>query len=164
MSKKNDPNYIDAREFPEEKLNPNRPHEYRKKYGVSPVGQIGEINRRRREEDPEGFAKMASERTRKRNQTVSMQKRAKEILNTVIKLTEEEREVFLSEYKQNGEITLQDAIIYAQATKAIQERDTAAATFVRDTSGQKPKDVVENNVSIDSLLKNNGILDEEEEE
>ena len=75
MSKKNDPNYIDAREFPEEKLNPNRPHEYRKKYGVSPVGQIGEINRRRREEDPEGFAKMASERTRKRNQTVSMSTR-----------------------------------------------------------------------------------------
>lgn len=163
MSKKNDPNYIDARDYPEDKLNPNRPHDYRKKYGVSPVGQIAEINRRMKEEDPEAYKAMASERTRKRNKTVSMQKRAKEILNTVITLTEEEREVFLSTYKQTGEITLQDAILYAQATKAIQERDTAAAVFVRDTSGQKPKDIVENTVSIDKLLKNNGILEEEED-
>ena len=93
-----------------------------------------------------------------------MQKRAKEILSTVIKLTEEEKEVFLEDLKNTGELTLQDAIIYAQATKAVKERDTAAAVFVRDTSGQKPKDVVEQSVSIDSLLKNNGILDEEEEE
>lgn len=163
MSKKNDPNYIDARDYPEDKLNPNRPHDYRKKYGVSPVGQIAEINRRLKEENPEAYKEMASERTRKRNKTVSMQKRAKEILNTVITLTEEEREVFLSEYKKTGEITLQDAILYAQATKAIQEKDTAAAVFVRDTSGQKPKDIVENTVSIDNLLKNNGILEEEED-
>lgn len=163
MSKKNDPNYIDARDYPEDKLNPNRPHDYRKKYGVSPVGQIAEINRRLKEENPEAYKEMASERTRKRNKTVSMQKRAKEILNTVITLTEEEREVFLSEYKKTGEITLQDAILYAQATKAIQEKDTAAAVFVRDTSGQKPKDIVESNISIDNLLKNNGILEEEED-
>ena len=161
---KEDPRYKDAREFPEEMLNPNRPHEYRKKYGVSPVGQIGEIKRRMKEEDPEKYAEMKRREVEKRKQTLSMQKRAKEILNTVITLTEEEKEVFLNGLNKEGELTLQDAIIYAQATKAVKERDTAAAVFVRDTSGQKPKDVVEQSVSIDSLLKNNGILDEEEEE
>lgn len=161
---KEDPRYKDARTFPEEELNPNRPHDYRKKYGVSPVGQIGEIKRRMKEEDPEKYAEMKRREVEKRKQTLSMQKRAKEILSTVIKLTEEEKEVFLEDLKNTGELTLQDAIIYAQATKAVKERDTAAAVFVRDTSGQKPKDVVEQSVSIDSLLKNNGILDEEEEE
>ena len=161
---KEDPRYKDARTFPEEELNPNRPHDYRKKYGVSPVGQIGEIKRRMKEEDPEKYAEMKRREVETRKQTLSMQKRAKEILSTVIKLTEEEKEVFLEDLKNTGELTLQDAIIYAQATKAVKERDTAAAVFVRDTSGQKPKDVVEQSVSIDSLLKNNGILDEEEEE
>ena len=164
MSKKNDPNYIDARDFPEERLNPNRPHEYRKTHGgVSPVGRIQEIKREMREKDPERYAEMERKRAEKSAKTQSMQHRAKQILNTVIKLTEEEKEVFLNGLKAEGELTLQDAILYAQATKAIQERDTAAAVFVRDTSGQKPKDIVENTVSIDNLLKNNGILEEEED-
>ena len=163
MSKKNDPNYIDARDFPEEKLNPNRPHEYRKKYGVSPVGQIAEITKRMKEEDPEGYALKEKERGAKISRTKNMRKAAKEILNTVIVLTEEEKEAFLEDLKGTGELTLQDAILYAQATKAVKERDTAAAVFVRDTSGQKPKDIVENTVSIDNLLKNNGILEEEED-
>lgn len=163
MSKKNDPNYIDAREYPEDKLNPNRPHEYRKKYGVSPVGQIGEINRRMKEEDPEGYRNMMSERARKRNKTVSMQKRAKEILEMSIRLTEEEKKVLLKGLEVSGELTVQDAILFGQTSKAISEKDTVAAAFVRDTSGQKPKDIVENNVSIDNILKNNGILEEEED-
>ena len=164
MSKKNDPNYIDARDFPEDKLNPNRPHEYRKKHGVSPVGRIQEIKREMKERDPEGYAEMESKRAQKSAKTKSMQKRAKEILNTIITLTEEEKEVFLSGLKNDEEITIQEAILYSQATKAIREKDTAAAIFVRDTSGQKPKDVIENTVSVDTLLKNNGILDEEEED
>ena len=164
MGKKNDLKWRDARTFTEEELNPNRPHEYRKTHsGVSPVGRIQEIKREMREKDPEGYAEMERKRAEKSAKTQSMQHRAKEILNTIIKLTEEEKEVFLNGLKSEGELTLQDAILYAQATKAIQERDTAAAAFVRDTSGQKPKDVVEKNVSIDNLLKNNGVLEEEED-
>ena len=164
MSKKNNPNYIDAREFPEEKLNPNRPHEYRKKHGVSPAGQIHEIRRRMKEEDPEAYKAMCKKNGENRAKTISMQKRAKEILNMVITLSESEKEVFLDGLKNSEEITVQDAILYAQASKAISDKDTAAAVFVRDTSGQKPKDVIENTVSVDTLLKNNGILDEEEED
>lgn len=164
MGKKNDPKWRDARTFTEEELNPNRPHEYRKAHsGVSPVGRIQEIKREMRERDPEGYAEMERKRAEKSGKTQSMQYRAKEILNTVIRLTEEEKEVFLEGLKDSGELTLQDAILYSQATKAVKEKDTAAAVFVRDTSGQKPKDVVENTVSIDNLLKNNGILEEEED-
>ena len=165
MSKKNDPNYRDGRTFTEEELNPNRPHEYRKTHGgKSPIGNIHEIMKEKREKDPEGYAESIRRGKEKEIKTKSMQRRAKEILNTIITLTEEEKEVFLNGLNKEGELTLQDAIIYAQATKAVKEKDTAAAIFVRDTSGQKPKDVVEQSVSIDSLLKNNGILDEEEEE
>ena len=164
MSKKNDPNYRDARTFTEEELNPNRPHEYRKTHGgVSPVGRIHEIMKEKREQDPEWYKESIRKGKEKELKVKAMQKRAREILSTVIKLTEEEKEVFLEDLKNTGELTLQDAILYAQATKAVKERDTAATVFVRDTSGQKPKDVVENTVSIDNLLKNNGILEEEED-
>jgi hypothetical protein len=164
MPKHNDPNYRDARTFTEEELNPNRPHEYRKTHdGVSPVGRIHEIMKEKREKDPEGYKESIRKGKEKELKTKSMQRRAKDILNTVIKLTDEEKEVFLNGLKTEGELTLQDAILYAQATKAVKEKDTAAAVFVRDTSGQKPKDIVENTVSIDNLLKNNGILEEEED-
>ena len=163
MSKKNDPNYIDAREFPEEKLNPNRPHEYRKKHGVSPLGRINEIVKEKKEQDPEGYAIKEQQRREKISKTKSMQARAKEILNMAIKLSESEKEVFLDGLQNNEQITIQEAILYSQATKAIREKDTAAAIFVRDTSGQKPKDVVESNVTVDSLLKNNGVLEDEED-
>lgn len=163
MSKKNDPNYIDAREFPEEKLNPNRPHEYRKYHGVSPVGQIHEIRRRMKEEDPEAYKAMCKKNGENRAKTISMQKRAKEILNMTIRLSEKEQEEFLDGLKTSGEITVQDAMLFGQISKSIKYQATDATTFMRDTSGEKPKNVVENNVTFDTLLKNNGILEDEED-
>lgn len=164
MGKNNDPNWRCGNTFTEEELNPDRPHDYRKTHGgKSPIGNIHEIMREKREKDPEGYAESIRKGKEKEIKTKSMQRRAKEILNTVITLTEEEKEVFLNGLNREGELTLQDAIIYAQATKAVKEKDTAAAIFVRDTSGQKPKDVVESNISIDKLLKNNGVLEEEED-
>ena len=163
MSKKNDPNYIDAREFPEEKLNPNRPHEYRKYHGVSPVGQIHEIRRRMKEEDPEAYKAMCKKNGENRAKTISMQKRAKEILNMTIRLSEKEQEEFLDGLKTSGEITVQDAMLFGQVSKSIKYQATDATTFMRDTSGEKPKDVVENNITVDNLLKNNGAFEEEED-
>ena len=53
----------------------------------------------------------------------------------------------------NDKIKYDEAMIIAQIIKAI-KGDTSAATFVRDTSGQKPKDEVvqDQNVTIDSLV------------
>ncbi len=164
MSKKNDPNYIDARDYPEEKLNPNRPHEYRKTHnGISPVGRIQEIKREMKEKDPERYAEMERKRAEKSAQTHSMKKRAKDLLSTVINLSPTEREVLMEAFRHNEKVTVEEAILMSQITKAYVDRDTAAAAFVRDTSGQKPKDEVDHNVSIDNLLKNNGILEEEED-
>lgn len=163
MARKTYDDYIDPRDFPEEKLNPNRPHEYRKKHGVSPVGRIHEIVKEKKEQDPEGYAIREQQRREKISKTKSMQARTKEILNMTIKLSEQEQEEFLDVLKTSGEITVQDAMLFGQISKSIKYQATDATTFVRDTSGQKPKDVVEGNVTVDSLLKNNGILEDEED-
>lgn len=51
------------------------------------------------------------------------------------------------------EISLPDMILLAQSAKAIEEGDTKAATFVRDTSGGKPSDehIVSSTKSITDL-------------
>jgi len=52
-------------------------------------------------------------------------------------------------------MTVNDAIIVQQVVKAIVHSDTTAATFVRDTSGQKPTDKldVEGKISYTDALK-----------
>ena len=164
MGRKNDPNWRCGNTFTEEELNPDRPHNYRKTHnGESPIGNIGKIMKEMKETDPEGYAKMREENNKKISEKKSMRRRIKEILESTISLSEEERGGMLEEFKKTSKITVEDAILYAQITKAIKDKDTVAAAFVRDTSGQKPKDEVEHNVSIDNLLKNNGILEEEED-
>lgn len=147
--------------FTDEELNPNRPHNYRKKYGKSPIGSIKEILSHKTPEELEAIEKKRRE-TRERNK--SMKKLTEEILARTVKLNEVEKSAFLTDLRRSEKITLQEAIIYSQISKAIAERDTTAAQFVRDTSGQKPKDEVEHTVSIDNLLKNNGVFDEEDDE
>ena len=158
MSKARDPNYKQGNEFSDEELNPNRPHDYRKKTGKSPVGNIGEIWKNK---SPEEKKEIIEKRTATLKHKREMQKRAKEILEMSIELSDEEKEVFLKGLQTEGKISVQDAILYAQATKAIKEKDTASAVFIRDTSGQKPKEEVEHKVNIEQLLKGAGALDEE---
>jgi hypothetical protein len=166
MSKKNDPNYKQGNHFTEEELNPNRPHDYRKTHnGKSPIGNIQEILKEKKANDPEGYNEMIQRRTANSAKTQSMKFKTKEILNTTIRLTPEEKVLFLDKLQEKDEITVQEAIIYAQITKAVKGFDTAAAAFIRDTSGQKPKDEVEvKGITIDALLKNNGIFDPEEDD
>ena len=165
MGKHNDPKWRKGNTFTEEELNPNRPHNYRKTHnGESPIGNINKIKEEMKQNDPERYAEMERGIVEKRAKTMSMKKRAKEILETTIKLTDEEQRIFLKGLKDKGEVSIQDAILYAQASKAVSERDTAAAAFVRDTSGQKPKDEVEvKGITIDALLKNNGVFDPEDD-
>ena len=68
-------------------------------------------------------------------------------------------------FELNGvNIDAETAMLAGQLLKAIQKRDTKAAEFVRDTSGQKPTDKVEI-ATVDreqSLEELNKIFDEAE--
>lgn len=161
MSKERDPKYKQGNEFSEEELNPNRPHDYRNKTGKSPVGNIGDIWKNKTQEEKQ---KIIEKRTATLKQKNEMKRRAKEILEMTIELSEEEKEGFLKGLQTDGKISVQDAILYAQATKAIKDKDTSSAIFIRDTSGQKPKDEVEHTVNIDKLLKDAGAFDDEEDD
>lgn len=160
---KSDPRYKQGNLFTEEELNPNRPHNYRKTHnGESPIGNIHKILMEKKEKDPEGYEEMKRKQYEKCSRTQSMKRTAKQLLGTSIHLSDAERENLLESFKDKEYVTVEEAILLGQITKAYAERDTAAAAFVRDTSGQKPKDEVETTVSIDNLLKNNGILEEED--
>jgi hypothetical protein len=82
----------------------------------------------------------------------SMQKTASAVLQMKACLLDSETVEALKWLKPD--MTTQDAIIVAQSIKAI-SGDTKAAEFIRDTSGQKPKDKVEmsGQVSYESALK-----------
>ena len=117
-----------------------------------------------KQNDPERYAEMERGIVEKRAKTMSMKKRAQEILAMTIKLTDEEKRLFLNGLELNGDITVQDAILYGQVSEAVKTRNTSAATFMRDTSGQKPKDEVEvKGITIDVLLKNNGAFEPEDD-
>lgn len=55
----------------------------------------------------------------------------------------------------NKNTKVQDAILMGQIVKAITDKDTKAAEFVRDTSGQKPSDKheIEGHISYEQTLK-----------
>ena len=165
MGKHNDPKWRKGNTFTEEELNPDRPHNYRKTHnGESPIGNINKIKQEMKQNDPERYAEMERGIVEKRAKTMSMKKRAQEILAMTIKLTDEEKRLFLNGLELNGDITVQDAILYGQVSEAVKTRNTSAATFMRDTSGQKPKDEVEvKGITIDALLKNNGVFDPEDD-
>ncbi len=163
MGRKNDPNWRVGNTFTEEELNPNRPHEYRRTHnGESPIGNIHKINAEKKAADPEAYAEKMRLAKEKEKKTKSMKKRAQEILAMTIKLSDEEKQIFLKGLELEGEITVQDAILYGQVSEAVKTRNTAAAAFVRDTSGQKPKDEVECSVSVDNILKNGGVFEDED--
>ncbi len=161
MSKARDPKYKQGDKFRDDELNPNRPHDYRKENGESPIGNITKIWNSK---TPEEKKEIIKKREEKKQETLNMKRRTKEILQTLIKLNPIEQVNFLDGLKTSGELSVQDAIIYAQVSKAVMAQDTSAAVFIRDTSGQKPKDEVEHNITIDNLLKDNGVFDEEDED
>lgn len=164
MGKNNDPNWRVGNTFTEEELNPNRPHKYRETHGgKSPIGNIRAILEEKKLNDPDGYQEMLRRKNEKASRTQSMKAAAKRLLETSIQLSEEERENLLNDFKNKEFVTVQEAIILGQITKAYVEKDTPAAIFLRDTSGQKPKDEVEHSVSIDNILKNAGVLDEEDD-
>ena len=166
MSKARDPNYKQGNHFTEEELNPNRPHDYRKTHnGKSPIGNIHNILAEKKKNDPQGYEEMKKKQYEKCAKTHSMKAMAKKLLSTTINLTEQERAGLLDQLRKEENITIEEAILMAQITKAVLEKDTTAAAFVRDTSGQKPKEEVEvKGITIDSLLKNNGIFEPEEDD
>ena len=166
MSKARDPNYKQGNHFTEEELNPNRPHDYRKTHnGESPIGNIHKILEEKKKNNPAEYEEIKRKQSEKASKTHSMKAMTKKLLATTINLTEQEKFGLLSQLRKQENITIEEAILMAQITKAVIDKDTAAAAFVRDTSGQKPKDEVEvKGITIDSLLKNNGIFDPEEDD
>ena len=155
----------DGRTFTEEELNPNRPHEYRKTHnGVSPIGNIHNTMEEIKKNDPERYQAILEKRKKTTEENKAMQKRAKEIMEMAFKLSPEEQNNFIEQLKTSGQMTVQDAVLYSAASKAIRDGDIQAATFVRDTSGNKPKEEVEHSMSIDEILKNGGVFDPEDDE
>lgn len=54
-------------------------------------------------------------------------------------------------------ITLNQAMLLGIAMKAVNEQDVSAATFIRDTMGEKQPEKVETSVSIEDYVKNHNL-------
>ena len=97
----------------------------------------------------------AAEAGRKGGKASGRAKRKKKAMREVLEnllqlpLTDSTRPEKLKSYVdfgKNKNVTIEEAILMAQIVKAVQKADTRAATFIRDTAGQKIlKDAAENN-------------------
>lgn len=97
----------------------------------------------------------AAEAGRKGGKASGRSKRKKKAMREVLEnllqlpLTDSTRPEKLKSYVdfgKNKNVTIEEAILMAQIVKAVQKADTRAATFIRDTAGQKIlKDAAENN-------------------
>lgn len=87
----------------------------------------------------------------KSGETKRRKKAMKESLNLLLSLPLESRkEINVEELKsfkslKGKNISVEDALLVAQIQKALRG-DTTALQFIRDTSGQKPKDEVETTI------------------
>lgn len=78
-------------------------------------------------------------------------KAMREVLEALLQLplkdsTRPEKLKSYVDFSSGKNVTIEEAILMAQIVKAIQKADTRAATFIRDTAGQKIlKDAAENN-------------------
>lgn len=54
-------------------------------------------------------------------------------------------------------LTLNEAMMFGLTMKAVNDQDVAAATFIRDTMGQKQPEKVETSVSIEDYVKNHSL-------
>lgn len=150
-----------ANKIPEELINWDKPHEYRKKYGESPCGNIHKIIARMSEEErKEFYARRRAKIVESCRKAKKLKEEMNEMLGKDISLSESTLKE-LKEFIGKEKPSVQKALIAALMKKAL-EGDVQAFVAIRDTSGQKPKDEVEQTVRIDDILKNNGIFEEEE--
>lgn len=54
-------------------------------------------------------------------------------------------------------LTLNEAMMFGLTIKAVNDQDVSAATFIRDTMGQKQPEKVETSVSIEDYVKNHNL-------
>lgn len=103
-----------------------------------------------------GGKKSGEARRKKKN----MQELATTFLNMPASISEMPEEILSLSKKFDMKLTIQGAILLAQIHKAIVNKDTKAAEFVRDTAGQKPVE----NVNMDGRFNYVDLLKQAEGE